>query len=240
MFPALTDALVTADRITELAGFAGRRDLLADQLADGADTDRLPVLLAENARRSLGDWCAVAERRAERWTASVTALLGLFGADRRVQLSPLLMGPSTRRGQALEALLADPHGPEEWHAYRGGIAVLAREGADVLVAGAAERGIEPQRLPEIVERAVLTSWADGILATDARLRTTRSDDLDARVADYREADRRLVAAAGGAVIEACNKRRPRSFGGGGRRGDHPGGGEEDPAHARQGTARPHP
>ncbi|PVC84821.1 DUF3320 domain-containing protein [Streptomyces sp. CS090A] len=213
--PALTDALATADRVTELAGDAGRRDLLADQLADGVDTDRLPALLAENARRALGDWCAVAERRADRWSVSVTALLGLFGVDRRVQLSPLLLGPLDQAGQAVEALLADPHGPEEWHAYRGGIAVLAGQGADALVAGAAERGIEPQRLPDIVERAVLASWADGILATDARLRTTRSDDLDVRVADYREADRRLIAAAGGAVIEACNKRRPRSFGGGG-------------------------
>lgn len=213
--PALTDALATADRIIELAGGVGRRDLLVDQLADGVDTDRLPALLAENARRSLGDWCAVAERRAERWSASVTALLGLFGTQRQVQLSPLLMGPLDQAGQAVGALLADQQGPEEWYAYRDGIAVLARQGADALVAGAAERCIEPDQLPEIVERAVLTSWADGILATDSRLRTTRSDDLDARVADYREADRRLIAAAGGAVIEACNNRRPRGIGGGG-------------------------
>ncbi|MFF3733615.1 DUF3320 domain-containing protein [Streptomyces sp. NPDC002476] len=212
---ALDKALATADRIAELSRDADGRDLLAGHLADGVDTDPLPGLLADNVRRSLGDWCAISTRRAERWNASVTALLGLFDAARQGQLSPLLLGTFDQAQQVVDAFLADPHGPEEWHAYRDGLGVLARHGADGLVASTAERALDPQQLPHIVEQALLRSWADGILATDARLRTTRSDDLDARVADYREADRRLIAAAGGAVIEACNKRRPRRFGSGG-------------------------
>ncbi|MCX4584991.1 DUF3320 domain-containing protein [Streptomyces sp. NBC_01481] len=212
---ALDMALATADRIAELSRDADRRDLLADQLADDADTDRLPVLLADSVRRLLGDWCAVATRRTERWSASVTALLDIFDAARGAQLSPSLLGTFDQAQQVIDALLADAHGPEEWQAYRGGLVVLARHGADDLVASAAERGVDPERLPDIVEQAMLRSWADGILATDDRLRTTRSDDLDARVSDYREADLRLIAAAGGAVIEACNKRRPRRFGSGG-------------------------
>ncbi|MEU1346535.1 DUF3320 domain-containing protein [Streptomyces sp. NPDC005795] len=212
---ALDTALATADRIAELSRDADGRDLPAEQLADGADADQLPRLLADNVRRSLGDWCASATRRAERWSASVTALLDLFDPARQGQLSPLLLGTFDQAQQVVDALLADPHGPEEWHAYRDGLRILARHGADGLVASAAERAVDPQQLPRIVEQAMLRSWADDILATDTRLRTTRSDDLDARVADYQEADRRLIAAAGGAVIEACNKRRPRSYGSGG-------------------------
>lgn len=212
---SLDQALATADRIAELSQGAERRDLLADLLADDTDADRLPTLLADNVRRSLGDWCAIASRRAERWSASVAALLDLFDAARGTQLSPSLLGGFDQAQQVIDTLLDDPRGPEEWQAYRDGLAVLARHSADDLVAGAAERAIGPQQLADVVEQALLRSWADGILATDARLRATRSDDLDARVADFQEADRRLIAAAGGAVIEACNKRRPRRFGSGG-------------------------
>lgn len=210
----LDRALSTADRIAALTHDAERRDLLVDRLADDADTDRLPALLAENVRRSLGTWCTTATGRAERWTRSVTALLDLFDTARRTQLSPSLLGPFDQAQQVIETLLADPQGPEVWHAYVDGLAVLARHGADTLVTSAAERGIDPHQLPDVVEQALLRAWADGILATDRRLRTTRSDDLDARVADFQEADRRLIAAAGGAVIEACNKRRPRRVTGG--------------------------
>ncbi|MFF3686192.1 DUF3320 domain-containing protein [Streptomyces sp. NPDC002187] len=210
----LDRALATADRIAELSRDAELRDRIVGRLADGADTDPLPTLLAENVRRSLGTWCAIATGRAERWSRAVGALFELFDADRVTQLSPSLLGTFDQAQQVVDVLLADPHGPDEWYAYRDGLAVLARHGADDLVANAAERAIGPHQLPDVLEQAMLRSWADGILATDGRLRSTRSDDLDARVADFKEADRRLVAAAGGSVIEACNKRRPRRFGSG--------------------------
>ncbi|MEU4270795.1 DUF3320 domain-containing protein [Streptomyces sp. NPDC026092] len=211
----LDKALATADRVAELAGGVARRERLAGQLADGSDTDPLPALLAANVRSALATWCTTADRRAERWSASATALLGLFDAARSAQLSPSLLGGFDQAKQLIDVLLADPHGPDEWQAYRAGVAVLARHGADDLVANAAERGIDPKQLPDIVEQALLRSWADAILASDDRLRATRSEDLDARVADFRAADRRLIAAAGGAVIEQCNRRRPRNLGGGG-------------------------
>ncbi|WP_048910293.1 DUF3320 domain-containing protein [Streptomyces sp. NRRL WC-3744] len=210
----LDAALATADRIATLSGTAVRRELLVGHLADGTDTDPLPALLAENIRRALGAWCAVAAARAERWTRSATELLDLFDADRRTQLSPALLGPLEQAAQVLGALHADPQGPEVWRAHRDGLAVLARYGADALVGSVAERGLDPQCLPDVVEQAMLRAWADYVLATDRRLRTTRAADLDARVTDFRAADRRLIAAAGGAVVEACNKRRPRSFAGG--------------------------
>ncbi|MFK0216232.1 DUF3320 domain-containing protein [Streptomyces sp. NPDC090298] len=211
----LAQALETADRIAELRGGVARRELLISQLADGSDTDPLPTLLAANVRSALATWCTTASRRAERWSASAAALLGLFDPTRSTQLSPSLLGGFEQAQQLVDVLLADPHGPDVWQAYRAGVSVLARHDADGLVATAAERGIDPQQLPAVIEQAVLRSWADAVLAGDDRLRTTRSEDLDARVADFRAADRRLVAAAGGAVIERCNRRRPRNHSGGG-------------------------
>ena len=212
---ALDNALATADRIAELSGGIERPDVLAAYLADGDSApDPLPGLLTRSARDALGDWCDAAARRADRWSDAATALLDLFDDARRAQLSPALLGTLDQAQQAVDVLLADAQGPEEWQAYRDGLAVLARHRVDELVPRAAERGIPAERLPAVVEYAVLRSWADGHLDTDERLRTTRSADLDARVADFQEADRRLVAAAGGAVIEACNRRRPRRFHGG--------------------------
>ncbi|MFJ3301571.1 DUF3320 domain-containing protein [Streptomyces sp. NPDC086549] len=213
-FADLDRVLSTADRIAEVSRDAERCEPLADRLADDAEDDRLPALLAENIRRSLGTWCAAATSRADRWTRSVAALLDLFDTARRTQLSPSLLSSFDQAQQSIDILLADPQGPDEWHEYLDGLGVLARHGADTVVASAAERGIDPHQLPDVVEQALLRAWADGILATDERLRSTRSDALDARVADFQEADRRLIAAAGGAVIEACNKRRPRRFAGG--------------------------
>ncbi|MEU0202786.1 MULTISPECIES: DUF3320 domain-containing protein [unclassified Streptomyces] len=210
----LDRALATADRITALSSEAVRREALADRLADDADPDDLPALLAKNVRASLSSWCAATTSRAERWSRSVTALLDLFDSGRRTQLSPPLLGTFDQAQQVVEALRADREGPDEWHAHVAGLSALARHGADGLVTSAAERGIDPVRLPDIVEQALLRAWADDLLATDKRLRSTRSEDLNARVTDFQEADRRLIAAAGGAVIEACNKRRPRRFGGG--------------------------
>ncbi|MFF0005190.1 DUF3320 domain-containing protein [Streptomyces tibetensis] len=210
----LTRALAKAERIATLSRRAVRREALADRLADNADVDDLPALLAKNVRTSLSVWCAIATGRAERWTRAVTALLDLFDAGRRTQLSPSLLGTFDQARHVVDALEADREGPDEWHAHQAGLSALARQGAGGLVASAAERGVAPDQLPDIVEQALLRAWADDILATDKRLRSTRSDDLAARVADFQEADRRLIAAAGGAVIEACNKRRPRRFAGG--------------------------
>lgn len=207
----LEEALATADRIAALSREADRPQLLAERLADDAEPDRLPALLADTVRDALGSWCAAATARSDRWSRSVDALLDLFDTARRTQLSASLCGPLSQARQVVDLLRADQQGPDVWHAYKGGLVVLARHRADGLVSSAAERGIEPSRLPDIVEQALLRAWADGLLATDPRLRTTRSEDLDARVSDFKEADRRLVAAAGGAVIEECNKRRPRRF-----------------------------
>ncbi|MFJ5305660.1 DUF3320 domain-containing protein [Streptomyces sp. NPDC088350] len=210
----LDRALATADRVRELTADAVNRDLPAARLADDTESDPLPRLLADSARNSLADWCEAATYRAARWTEAATALLGLFDPARRAQLSPVLLGTLGQARQLLDILLSDTQGPEEWLAHGDALAVLARYGADDLVPRAAERRVLPEQLPAVVEQAVLRAWADDILATDPRLRTTRADDLNARVADFQEADRRLVAAAGGAVIESCNRRRPRRFGGG--------------------------
>jgi very-short-patch-repair endonuclease len=214
-FGPLDAALATASRIEELAPGAGEFSRMAARLAHDAEVDPLVRLQVRAVRGALADWCDVAERRSARWSDSVSRVVGMFDDGRQLQLYPSLRGTFEDAGRELRVLLADPSGPEEWQAYGSGLAVLERQGVADLVGRSAERGFSAEQLPAVVERAVLQSWADTVLATDPRLRTTRSADLDARVEDFREADLRMVAAASGAVIEACNKRKPRAFGGGG-------------------------
>lgn len=212
--PSLEAALATADRIAELTQEATDRRLLPVRLADGAEPDPLPGLLASSVRAALADWCRAATRRADRWSDSAAELAGLFGEPRQAQLSVVLLGTFDQAQQAVDELRADPHGPEEWRAYRSGLDVLTRAGVDELVRRAAERSVPAEQLPGVMEQALLKCWADDILATDTRLAMTRSADLNARVSEFQDADRRLVATASGAVIEAHYQRRPHRFGSG--------------------------
>ncbi|MER5761141.1 DUF3320 domain-containing protein [Streptomyces sp. NPDC002082] len=213
-FGPLDEALATALRIGELAPGAPSQTL-REQLAHGAEPGDHVRLLVQAVRAALGDWCEASARRGAAWAAASAALHGLFDEARRSALHPALTGTLADADQVLGVLRADFSGPEEWRAYHDGLAVLQRLGLGELAAAAAEQCIGAGEFRGAVERALLQRWADAVLASDRRLRTTRSADLDARVADFRAADRGLVAAAGGAVIAACNSRKPRAFGGGG-------------------------
>ncbi|WP_145903165.1 DUF3320 domain-containing protein [Kitasatospora viridis] len=211
---SLEEALETTLRIVELTDENTDRRALAALLADGAEPGEAVALLADGARTALAHWCDATEHRARLWTESAEVLRRLFEAPRDAQLRIELSTSLDRARTLLGELTADPQGPQEWRAYQDAMAVLVQHGAEQLVIRAAERGVAAGQLPEVLEQAVLKAWADDVLATDARLRTTRSADLDSRVSDFQEADRRLVAAAAGAVVEACNRRRPRSLVGG--------------------------
>jgi very-short-patch-repair endonuclease len=213
-FGALDEALGVAHRVESLTGGSGRPDRLAPELADGVTSNPLTTLRANAARAAMADWSDIAERRGEQWKQLAGRLLDLFDDARRIRLHPEVMGTLEQARSALSVLQADPHGPEEWQAYSDGLGLLNQYGAGELAQRCAERDVPAGLLPRVVERALLQAWADQVLAADPRLRVTRAADLDSRLADFREADRRLVAAAHGAVVAECNSRRPRSFGGG--------------------------
>ena len=72
-----------------------------------------------------------------------------------------------------------------------------------------------QRVPRehvvrVIQRAVLRSWADAVLASDADLHPLRAQDRVALVEQFRELDRQLIPAATGDIIRAVNTRRPAS------------------------------
>ncbi len=212
--PDVDAALATAERIARLTHGKADRAALVDRLAHGREADPSLEPLARSIRAGLADWCGSVTRRVNTWSAASSALAELFDDSRQARLRVALAGRFDHAQHIVDRLRSDPDGPREWQAFRAALDVLERHGVGGLVSRVVERGIPPEALPAVVEQAVLTCWAEDLLARDDRLAMSRSTDLDVRVADFQEADRRLVEAASGAVIEACNKRRPRWFGGG--------------------------
>ncbi|MFJ5233218.1 DUF3320 domain-containing protein [Kitasatospora sp. NPDC088391] len=213
-FDRLQQALATARRIVELSAAAERRDLVAAQVADDAVIGHQVPLLARAVRDALAGWCDHADRRLRRWTEQVAVLIGLFADSRAIGLSLQLSGSFAQARTLVDRFVEDGQGAEEWRAFSGGLEQLRPLGVDELVPRSVERGVAAADFPAVVEGVLLRAWADAVLDADPRLRVGRSADLDARVEDFREADRRLVTAARGAVIGAINSRRPRSFAGG--------------------------
>jgi hypothetical protein len=62
----------------------------------------------------------------------------------------------------------------------------------------------------VVQRAVLRSWADAILAADGDLQPLRAQDRTALIEQFQNLDRQLIPAATGDIIRAVNSRRPAS------------------------------
>ncbi|WP_263103996.1 DUF3320 domain-containing protein [Kitasatospora sp. DSM 101779] len=213
-FDRLQQALATTRRVVALSAAAERPDQVVARVADGADADPQIPLLARAVRGALAGWCDIADRRLRRWTEQVGALIGLFADSRAVQLSLQLSGTFGQARALVDRLLQDPQGAEEWRAFSAGLEQLRPLRIDELVPRSVERGVAAADFPAVVESALLRAWANAVLDADPRLRVSRSTDLDARTEDFREADRRLVAAARGAVIGAVNSRRPRNFAGG--------------------------
>ncbi|MDH6132483.1 very-short-patch-repair endonuclease [Kitasatospora sp. MAA4] len=220
----LDQALQVGRRISLLARGAATGDSrelnlprLAGRLADGVPPDQLTRAQVRSVRLALSDWCAVAEERSARWSTGVRELLQLFDEARSAELLPQLLGSLALAEGELRSLRDDADGPQEWQAFRDGRTVLGRSGLDDLPVRVAERGIGAGQFAETVELAVCAYWVDRLLESDPRLRTARAADLDARVEAFRQADQRLVTAAGGTVAAACNARRPRnpSIGAGG-------------------------
>jgi hypothetical protein len=103
----------------------------------------------------------------------------------------------------------DPGGRDIWHAYQAARASLAGHGMAAAIDFCIAEQIEPARVPQVIERALLQEWADCQLRGDPALALLRAAGPDELVARYQQLDRALMAAAAEDVIGTCNRRRPR-------------------------------
>ena len=146
---------------------------------------------------------------AEAWNRSRDALLEAFDAGRREDLKAELDDYDEAR-DLIAALRDDTGGKDEWHAFSGARATLAAHGLDGAVTFCMSERTPAGLVAAVIERALLTEWAEYHLGTDPDLSVVRATDRDALVSEYRKLDRALISTATGTIIRACNARRPRS------------------------------
>jgi hypothetical protein len=146
---------------------------------------------------------------ADAWQRARAVLLAAFSGDRGIELAAELDDYDEARG-LIEALQEDSGGPGEWHAYQRALGTLYGHGLDVTVAFCIAERVPADQLAAVIQRALLQEWAEHQLRTDPGLRTTRAQDRDVLVAEYRKLDRALISAATGQIIRACNSRRPKT------------------------------
>jgi REase_MTES_1575/AAA domain/Protein of unknown function (DUF3320) len=143
------------------------------------------------------------------WSKARDGLLAGFSENRRPDLAAEL-DDYDDGAELITALLSDTGGRDEWHAYQSARAALAAHGLDAAVGFCITERVEPERIPRVIERAVLQEWAEHHLRTDPHLAPVRAEERDDLVREYQKLDKALIAAATGDIIRACNARRPRS------------------------------
>lgn len=81
-------------------------------------------------------------------------------------------------------------------------------GLDAAVGFCITEHVEPARVPQVIERALLQDWADYQVRTDTALAPLRAAGRDGLADACERLDQALTAAAAGDIIRACNARRP--------------------------------
>jgi very-short-patch-repair endonuclease len=146
---------------------------------------------------------------AEAWMSARSSLLDAFDVERQRAMAAELDDYEDAE-DLIKALREDTAGQDEWHAYRKARTLLESRGLSAAVAFCVSDRVHAERVPEVIERALLQEWAEEVMKTDPALQTVRAIDRDALVTEYQALDRMLIGAAAGKIIRACNRRRPRS------------------------------
>ena len=88
---------------------------------------------------------------------------------------------------------------------------ISRHGLACVVRFCVDHRLDASDVPAVVERAVLSSYVDAVLASDPSLTPLRARDRDALVEEFRELDAALIPAATSEVVTAANALRPQRY-----------------------------
>jgi very-short-patch-repair endonuclease len=135
-------------------------------------------------------------------------LLDRFEPARREELAQQLGGPLDEAAEVLADLADHLDQVEVWHAFAARTRWLRERGFAAAVDYCIQHVGDRTLLASVLEVALWKAWYAAVADSDQALAGVRAEDLDDRVARFRELDRHLVATAAALVIEACVQRRP--------------------------------
>ena len=180
---------------------------------DGPDLEEA-VTWARAARRRTGEPLTPAQAEALRphgrasslavrsgaWEEARGSIVAAFAPVRRDEVATAL---DDYAGAFLEELLADPAGQAQWLGFATARRVLPAATIEFCV----RERIEDAQLRPVIERALLTTWADALIRDDERLRPSAARERDHLVQEFRELDGALAGEAPATIIEAVRTRR---------------------------------
>jgi very-short-patch-repair endonuclease len=109
---------------------------------------------------------------------------------------------------------------EVWQAYMARSSALRADGWSAALDFCVDRKVPAGELAEVLERAMYAAWYGAVSMGDPTLRDIRADELEAKVAQFRDLDRQLVRDAAEHVVRACVARKPTTTVGPARIIDH--------------------
>ena len=144
---------------------------------------------------------------AQKWGDAAERVIDAFDPDRHGELRRELEDLAAAEG-FLQELQDDPTGQDEWFAYTRARSELGKHGLLAAVEFCIDQRINAENVPTVVERALLRSWAEDIIRSDARLTPVLERDRTALIEEYRKLDKALIEASTSDIIKAANTRRP--------------------------------
>lgn len=140
-------------------------------------------------------------------------IIGWFAGQQRAAIETELGGRIEDAVMFLGDLRRAAGQIDEWLAFEETARSLAEAGYSGVTDYCIERKTDRSLVPDVFERAMLTAWIDGVLASDARCRPFKAEDRDRLVEEFQRLDQMLVDTAATRVMEVANRRRPTSVAG---------------------------
>lgn len=147
------------------------------------------------------------------YAKAADGLFGEFSPDYGRELRRECDASFEAAANLLDAMLATVGDVQEWDAYVAARSILVQEGWEPTIRSCEDARVGAAQVAPIVERSILTRWADEVISGDPRLHPRRAVDRDELLATFRELDTELVVDAAAGVINACTALRPKSLAG---------------------------
>ena len=213
-------AVETAQGVEDLAPFFDGLQTDWDALLEALEwTQRMAILVPSTADTRVAS--AVKEAtRDQGLEAAVASLVDgidglrqLFSAPQRTFLDAILMVNISEAHDLVETLRATSGDIDVWRDFERARTEFQALGLDSVLELAEDEHLDASDVELLTEKVILEAWIERQILADSRLESTRREDLDRILDQFRELDGELFKSAAARVIERCGERRPTSVSG---------------------------
>ena len=213
-------AVETAEGVEDLTPFFDGLQTDWDALLAALEwTQRMTRLVPETADPRVAEAVEEASRdhALEGAVASLLNGIGgvqqLFSSSQQTFLDAILMANLGESHDLVETLRATSGDIDVWRDFERARTEFQGMGLESVLELAEEEQLDASDIELLTEKVILEAWIERQILGDTRLESTRREDLDRILDQFRELDGELFKSAAARVIERCGERRPTSVSG---------------------------